>query len=229
MFFPHTYQTRDFAPALAARLSQAARHRRRGAALAGRRARVYTRPVFQGKLSADVSAAGPAPHLVTFQIGAFRADAVSKGARAGPGSCGWMSRSMRRPSGRSRRRRSRKQGRPSTSRRPSGSSRSGAGSKGRSTSRLPRTLAAGARRRARRVAADLRRRLAADGSADRQLRPDRRAAALRRARHLRRHPASRRHEGRHARSWPSTRIRTRRSSRSPTMASPAICSRSCRR
>jgi electron transfer flavoprotein alpha subunit len=35
--------------------------------------------LFQGKLSADVLVTGPAPHLVTFQIGAYRADAVSKG------------------------------------------------------------------------------------------------------------------------------------------------------
>jgi electron transfer flavoprotein alpha subunit len=36
--------------------------------------------VFQGKLNADVAAEGPAPHLVTVQIGAFRADAVRRGA-----------------------------------------------------------------------------------------------------------------------------------------------------
>jgi electron transfer flavoprotein alpha subunit len=40
---------------------------------------IYTRPVFQGKLTADVSAEGPPPHLVTFQIGAFRADAAVRG------------------------------------------------------------------------------------------------------------------------------------------------------
>jgi electron transfer flavoprotein alpha subunit len=79
VFFPHTYQTRDFAPALAARLARAlitdvVAHRPHDGGL------VYTRPVFQGKLSADVVAIGPAPHLVTFQIGAFRPDAVSKGA-----------------------------------------------------------------------------------------------------------------------------------------------------
>jgi electron transfer flavoprotein alpha subunit len=81
VFFPHTYQTRDFAPALAARLSRplvtdvVAQRPHDGGF-------VYTRPVFQGKLSADVQATGPAPHLVTFQIGAFRADVVSKGEAA---------------------------------------------------------------------------------------------------------------------------------------------------
>jgi electron transfer flavoprotein alpha subunit len=38
--------------------------------------------MFQGKLVADVMLEGPAPHLVTIQIGAFRADAVRKGAAA---------------------------------------------------------------------------------------------------------------------------------------------------
>ncbi len=83
VFFPHTYQTRDFAPALAARLGRplvadVTSLKSQDGAL------VLTRPVFQGKLTADVVATGPAPHLVTFQIGSFRADAVKKGASAAP-------------------------------------------------------------------------------------------------------------------------------------------------
>ncbi|MEP6915971.1 MAG: electron transfer flavoprotein subunit alpha/FixB family protein [Acidobacteriota bacterium] len=83
VFFPHTYQTRDFAPALAARLERAlvtdvTGFRTQGDGL------VYVRPIFQGKLNADVEAAGPAPHFVTLQIGAFRADAVIRGAAAAP-------------------------------------------------------------------------------------------------------------------------------------------------
>jgi electron transfer flavoprotein alpha subunit len=79
VFFPHTYQTRDFAPALAARLGRplvtdVIAVKTQGSDL------VYVRPVFQGKLSADVIATGQAPHLVTFQIGAYRVDAVRKGA-----------------------------------------------------------------------------------------------------------------------------------------------------
>jgi len=35
--------------------------------------------MFQGKVTADVTLEGDAPHVVTFQIGAFRADAVKKG------------------------------------------------------------------------------------------------------------------------------------------------------
>jgi electron transfer flavoprotein alpha subunit len=40
--------------------------------------------MFQGKVAADVVAEGPAPHFVTFQIGAFRADAAKKGSAAAP-------------------------------------------------------------------------------------------------------------------------------------------------
>ncbi len=83
--FPHTYQTRDYAPKLAARLDRAlvtdcigVKARRR------RDASVFVRPMFQGKVNADVVLEGPAPHLVTFQIGAFRADAVKKGAAPAP-------------------------------------------------------------------------------------------------------------------------------------------------
>jgi electron transfer flavoprotein alpha subunit len=81
VFFAHTYQTRDFAPALAARIGRAlitdvtAVRQQDGG-------RVYVRPVFQGKLNADVVATGAAPHLVTCQIGAFRADAARRGASA---------------------------------------------------------------------------------------------------------------------------------------------------
>lgn len=80
---PHTYQTRDFAPKLAARLDRAiitdvTGIKSEGGTLA------FVRPMFQGKLTADVVPQGPAPHLVTFQIGAYRADAATKGAAAAP-------------------------------------------------------------------------------------------------------------------------------------------------
>jgi electron transfer flavoprotein alpha subunit len=83
VFLPHTYQTRDFAPALAARtgrpiVTDVTAIKKQDGTL------VYSRPVFQGKLTADVVASGPAPHFATFQIGAFRADAVAKGAAAAP-------------------------------------------------------------------------------------------------------------------------------------------------
>ncbi len=83
VFLPHTYQTRDFAPALAARMGRAlvtdvtAVKSHDGTTL-------YVRPVFQGKMTADVEATGPAPHLITWQIGAFRADAAARGSAAAP-------------------------------------------------------------------------------------------------------------------------------------------------
>jgi electron transfer flavoprotein alpha subunit len=112
VLFAHTYQTRDFAPRLAARLDRAivtdcvavkpgddrgdssARGSREdsesasaGAATRGGgapRALMFVRPMFQGKVHADVVLEGPAPHFVSFQIGAFRPDAVRKGSAAAP-------------------------------------------------------------------------------------------------------------------------------------------------
>jgi electron transfer flavoprotein alpha subunit len=83
VLLPHTYQTRDFAPALAARLKRAivtdcVSIKRDGGTLA------FVRPMFQGKLSADVVPEGPAPHLITIQIGAYRADSAKRGASAAP-------------------------------------------------------------------------------------------------------------------------------------------------
>ncbi|MGH6961380.1 MAG: electron transfer flavoprotein subunit alpha/FixB family protein, partial [Dongiaceae bacterium] len=81
--FPHTYQTRDYAPALAAVIDRALVTDVIGVkALNG--AAAFARPMFQGKLTADVGPEGPAPHLISFQIGAFRADAVKRGAAAAP-------------------------------------------------------------------------------------------------------------------------------------------------
>jgi electron transfer flavoprotein alpha subunit len=83
VFLPHTYQTRDFAPALAARLGRALVTDVTAIKQAGT-GMTYVRPVFQGKLNADIEALGPAPHFVTFQIGAFRADAAARGSAAAP-------------------------------------------------------------------------------------------------------------------------------------------------
>ena len=81
VFFPHTYQTRDFSPALATRLDRALITDVIGVKNAGGAA-TFSRPMFQGKLTADVVPQGPAPHLITIQIGAFRADAAHKGSAA---------------------------------------------------------------------------------------------------------------------------------------------------
>ncbi len=80
---PHTYQTRDFAPTIAARMERALvtdviRLRISGENIA------YARPMFQGKLTADVVPLGPAPHFITVQVGAFRADQASRGAVPAP-------------------------------------------------------------------------------------------------------------------------------------------------
>jgi electron transfer flavoprotein alpha subunit len=80
---PHTYQTRDYAPKLATRLKRSlvtdcigAKSVPEGVA--------FVRPMFQGKFVADVVVDGEAPHFVSVQIGAYRADAVKAGAGPAP-------------------------------------------------------------------------------------------------------------------------------------------------
>jgi electron transfer flavoprotein alpha subunit len=79
VLLPHTYQTRDFAPMLAARLRKPLITDVTGITGTGADAR-FTRPMFQGKLVADVRPVGEGPVFVTIQIGAYRADAVRQGA-----------------------------------------------------------------------------------------------------------------------------------------------------
>jgi electron transfer flavoprotein alpha subunit len=83
VWLSHTYQTRDFAPKLAARLDRAiitdcTATKGHGDELA------FVRPMFQAKLAADVVPQGPAPHLATFQIGSYRADQVTRGDAPAP-------------------------------------------------------------------------------------------------------------------------------------------------
>jgi electron transfer flavoprotein alpha subunit len=85
VLMPHTYQVRDFAPQLATALertliSDAIGFRKSDAG--GKL--LFTRQMFQGKFAADVSFACPAPHFVTFQAGAFRADKAEAGASPAP-------------------------------------------------------------------------------------------------------------------------------------------------
>jgi electron transfer flavoprotein alpha subunit len=82
VLLPHTYQTRDFAPKLAARLDRALITDVTAVKAGGEAA--FVRPMFQGKLTADVVPQGPAPHFATFQIGAFRADQAARGASPAP-------------------------------------------------------------------------------------------------------------------------------------------------
>jgi electron transfer flavoprotein alpha subunit len=77
----HTYQVRDFAPKLAARLGEEVvgdciRYRNENGKL------VFTRRIFLGKLDADVTIDGDAPYFITFQSGAFRGENAEKGSGA---------------------------------------------------------------------------------------------------------------------------------------------------
>jgi electron transfer flavoprotein alpha subunit len=77
----HTYQVRDFAPKVAARLGREVvgdciRYKAEDGKL------VLTRRIFLGKLDADVTIGGDAPYFITFQSGAFRGDAAEKGTAA---------------------------------------------------------------------------------------------------------------------------------------------------
>ena len=77
----HTYQVRDFAPKVAARLGREVvgdciRYKADGGKL------VLTRRIFLGKLDADVTIGGEAPYFVTFQSGSFRGDNAAKGSAA---------------------------------------------------------------------------------------------------------------------------------------------------
>jgi electron transfer flavoprotein alpha subunit len=81
VLLPHTYQARDFAPRLAARMRRPLITDVTGIKGTGPSA-TFTRPMFQGKLAAEVKPAGDPPWIVTFQIGAYRADAVKKSGTA---------------------------------------------------------------------------------------------------------------------------------------------------
>lgn len=77
----HTYQVRDFAPKVAARLGREVvgdciRYQVQNNKL------VPTRRIFLGKLDADVTIGGDAPYFITFQSGSFRGDAATKGTAA---------------------------------------------------------------------------------------------------------------------------------------------------
>jgi electron transfer flavoprotein alpha subunit len=83
VLFPHTYQVRDFAPKLAGRLGRPLITDCTGIKRQGEHA-TFLRPVFQGKLTAEVEAQGEHPHLISVQIGAYRADQAARGTSAAP-------------------------------------------------------------------------------------------------------------------------------------------------
>jgi electron transfer flavoprotein alpha subunit len=82
VLLPHTYQTRDFAPKLAARLDRALITD--VTAIKTGRETAFVRPMFQGKLTADVVPQGSTPYFITLQIGAYRADQATRGASPAP-------------------------------------------------------------------------------------------------------------------------------------------------
>ncbi len=75
--FPHTYQVRDYAPALAARLGQVLI----GDVVAIGDGPVFTRQLLQGRLNGSYRHTGSGPCFVSVQAGAFRAEIAETGAR----------------------------------------------------------------------------------------------------------------------------------------------------
>jgi electron transfer flavoprotein alpha subunit len=83
VLMPHTYQVRDFVPKLATAMgrtviSDCVGFKHENGKL------LFTRQMFQGKLSADVSFNSAAPWFATFQNGSFRGDKAEAGATAAP-------------------------------------------------------------------------------------------------------------------------------------------------
>jgi electron transfer flavoprotein alpha subunit len=78
LIFPHTYQVRDYAPALAARLGQVLIGDVTGIADGPS----FVRQLLQGRLSGAYKHAGGGPCFVSVQSGAFRADQMEAGTAA---------------------------------------------------------------------------------------------------------------------------------------------------
>jgi electron transfer flavoprotein alpha subunit len=79
---PHTYRTRDFAPKLAARMDRALVTD--CVAIKRGERPTFVRPVYQGKIVAEVAAEGDQPHFVSVQIGAYRAEQAKRGSAPAP-------------------------------------------------------------------------------------------------------------------------------------------------
>lgn len=77
----HTYEVRDFAPKLAASMKRMLLGDNIGYHVEDGRV-VFTRQIFQGKLSADAVSTTDAPNFASFQIGAFRGDECEAGQAA---------------------------------------------------------------------------------------------------------------------------------------------------
>ncbi len=75
VIFPHTYQVRDFAPALAARLGESLI----GDVIHIGDGPIFTRQLMQGRLTGTYRHSGKSPCFVSVQSGAFRSDSVPSG------------------------------------------------------------------------------------------------------------------------------------------------------
>jgi electron transfer flavoprotein alpha subunit len=78
--FPHTYQVRDYAPALACRMGQVLI----GDVVGIENGPVFTRQLMQGRLNGSYRHNGKGPCFVSVQAGAFRADGLNTQAPATP-------------------------------------------------------------------------------------------------------------------------------------------------
>ena len=78
VLMPHTYQVRDFAPKLTTMLDRTLIPDCISATGQGGKL-TLSRQMFQGKFAADVTFAGEAPYIATFQNGAYRGDQVEAG------------------------------------------------------------------------------------------------------------------------------------------------------
>ena len=78
VIFPHTYQVRDYAPKLAARLGQVLIGDVTGFA----EGPIFVRQLMQGRLNGSYRHSGNGPCFVSVQAGAFRADEAQAGAAA---------------------------------------------------------------------------------------------------------------------------------------------------
>jgi electron transfer flavoprotein alpha subunit len=78
LVFPHSYQVRDYVPALAARLGRVLI----GDVTSIGNGPVFTRQLMQGRLSGTYRPAGSGPSFVSVQSGAFRADVTESASAA---------------------------------------------------------------------------------------------------------------------------------------------------
>ena len=78
--FPHTYQVRDYAPALACKFGQVLI----GDVIGIEEGPVFTRQLLQGRLTGTYRHSGNGPCIVSVQAGAFRADTSNAKASAAP-------------------------------------------------------------------------------------------------------------------------------------------------